>query len=90
MQWCFITRENKACSFTYSLMYRFGDDVILPLVEKCRLEESLASLLVTRGTDLSYEQVSATAVLSDPRACSIQNVGLRSLEFTGPTRAQRA
>lgn len=30
--------------------------MIRPLVEEFRLEESLASLLNTRGTDLSYEQ----------------------------------
>lgn len=41
----------------YSLMYRLGDEAIRPLVEEFRLEESLASLLETRSTDLSYEQV---------------------------------
>lgn len=37
-------------------MYRHGDGAIRPLVEELGLEESLASLLNTRSTDLSYEQ----------------------------------
>jgi len=38
-------------------MYRHGDAVIRPLVEEYRLEESLAALLGSRSTDLSYEKV---------------------------------
>lgn len=57
--WCCVgPAPEQACSFAYSLMYRHGDVVIGPLVEAFWLEESLASLLNTRSTDLSYEQVS--------------------------------
>lgn len=52
---CFMPRQT--CSLAHAVMYRHGDVVIRPLVEAFRLEESLALLLETRSSDLSYEQV---------------------------------
>eukprot|EP00752_Nemacystus_decipiens_P017807 g15965.t1 len=73
-----------ACSLTYSLMYRHGDVVIGPLVDVYRLEESLATLLNSRSTDLAYEKLGGTETGLDVLLRCLEVLSTSEVSSLGP------
>ncbi|CAM9347356.1 unnamed protein product, partial [Laminaria digitata] len=76
---------SRACSLAHTIMYRHGDIVIRPLVEAFRLEESLALLLETRSSDLSYEQLGSAETGLDALLRCLEMLSTSELSSIGPS-----